>query len=135
MLNLVPSNTQLTIALLREAEAAGSPLPPPPPPPLASANPATTATLSTAPPLPPRPLATDGTQAESVSSGEEEAYTQVPPVSPLPKKTNKEKFSSFVKTTTKLAETGAGYVAGEKKLDWEKVSRVSRRVKRSTNLN
>jgi len=61
-----------------------------------------------------------------MSSGEEEAYAQVPPSPSVPKKTNKEKFASFVKTSTKLAETGAGYVAGEKKLDWEKVSRVSR---------
>lgn len=125
MLNLVPSNTQLTIALLREAEAAGTPLPPPPPPPLAADKAATTAATSKDPAIPSQPRAPRGTGAESVSSGEEEAYVQAPISAPLPKKSNKEKFASFVKTSTKLAETGAGYVAGEKKLDWEKVSRVS----------
>ncbi|ORY88395.1 hypothetical protein BCR35DRAFT_301509 [Leucosporidium creatinivorum] len=124
MLNLVPSNTQLTIALLREAEAAGNPLPPPPPPPLASDKAAAPA-ASTAPPLPPRPLATNGTQAESASAGDEAAQAQTPASAPISKKTGKEKFANFVKSATKLTETGAGYVAGEKKLDWEKVSRVA----------
>lgn len=126
MLDLVPSNTQLTVALLRNAETAGSPIPPPPPLPLKSAKGA-----SVPPPLPARPLTTNGNEDEPplafpVAEEELTASDTASLASPTAsRKSGKEKFASFVKTATKLTEEGAGYLGGERKLDWQKVSRVS----------
>jgi hypothetical protein len=40
------------------------------------------------------------------------------------KKSGKEKFALLVRGATKVAEQGAGYVSGQKQMNWEKISRV-----------
>ncbi|KAL8286239.1 hypothetical protein RQP46_004727 [Phenoliferia psychrophenolica] len=128
MLNGVPSNTQLTIRLLRDAELAGTPLPPPPP------------LLTPTPPVPPTPSRKSTTASVStvnldVPDPEVESYLDSDTASiassaatstaAATKTSGKAKFASLVRGAAKLTEQGAGYVSGQKKVNWETLSRLA----------
>lgn len=102
----VPSNAQLTITVLRTAEAAGSPLPPPPLP--------LTPVSSPAPIPPPVPARSDSDTS---------LVSEISVASPKDK-SGKKKLAAFVRSAARMTEEGAGYVSGQKSFDWEKVSRV-----------
>ncbi|KAL8277712.1 hypothetical protein RQP46_009834 [Phenoliferia psychrophenolica] len=133
VLNGVPTNTQLTVALLREAELAGTPLPPPP------ALPS---------PLPTRPTPSRKSTTSSLISNSETASLAGSDVESFVdeddnasvatgsthKQSGKANFGAFIKATARLTETTAGYTSGQKKVNWQKYSRIAvDKLKAATN--
>lgn len=126
MLAGVPCNTQLTIRLLRDAELAGAPLPPPSPlptpPPPARPTPSRKSTMAS--------IETTASDAPAAVDPEVESLLDASDTASIAsssgerKVSGKAKFASFVRGAAKLTEQGAGYASGQKKVNWETLSRV-----------
>lgn len=138
----MPTNVQITISLLRLSELAGNPLPPPPristPLPTPLPSPAPPVHISGGSPLrSSRSGASDHSSTSlstidltdrpiaSTSALSHPSSSSLSIKSKGKEKGPRSKFASFVRGAAKFGEEGAGYVSGQKAVNWEKVSRVS----------
>lgn len=128
----VPTNAQLTLRLLRDAESRLQPLPPPPPPEPTDDEVAAQLEaeeeedeLDSDPPTdvssPSDDFAfVDGASTSSSPTKEEKIKVEKEKI----KGSGKIKLANFIKSTARLTEEGAGYLSGTKRVDWEKVSKA-----------
>ncbi|KAL7416037.1 hypothetical protein BDY24DRAFT_380856 [Mrakia frigida] len=125
----VPTNAQLSLRLLREAELRLRPLPPPPPPPAAleveedDDDDTETSDEFSVVETPDGmggedAVGDDGVSVRSVASSGSKTTAKE-----KAKGNGKAKLASFIKSAAKFTEESAGYVSGQKQFDWEKVSR------------
>ncbi|CED82988.1 Protein of unknown function DUF3292 [Phaffia rhodozyma] len=122
-----PTDAQLALRLLREAELKQTPIPPPRPAPSSTIPPSSSMSDSRS----VHELKMDGSDGDFISSSLEreneldvkfETANSKEAAVVEKKPDGRNRISSFLKATARLTEESAGYYSGEKKLNWNKIS-------------